>query len=158
MKITALSLWEPWASAMRYGLKRIETRSWHPPLSVIGKPLLICGAKRWTVEQNGFLMGVSREMIQAMQRDSNGVTKFSGTRLTREFMLLGYAACVVKVVSVRETRLLRSEVNSMEAVFGDYSDGRYGWMPIPVNTNFVPFPVIGKQGLFQVELPEGIAA
>ncbi|NLE60710.1 MAG: ASCH domain-containing protein, partial [Planctomycetes bacterium] len=48
----ALSLWEPWASLMRCGAKTIETRSWYT--SYRG-PLLICGAKRWSDEQDAIL-------------------------------------------------------------------------------------------------------
>ena len=41
--MTAISIWEPWATAMLLGLKRIETRSW--PTSHKGD-LLICASKR----------------------------------------------------------------------------------------------------------------
>ena len=39
---TALSLWQPWASAIALGLKKIETRSWYTPYR---GPLLIHAAK-----------------------------------------------------------------------------------------------------------------
>lgn len=41
----ALSLWQPWATLMAYGLKRVETRSW--AIRHRG-PLLIHAAKKWT--------------------------------------------------------------------------------------------------------------
>jgi len=47
-RVKAISVWEPWASWMRAGLKRNETRDW--PMSYRG-PLLIYAAKCWTRDQ-----------------------------------------------------------------------------------------------------------
>lgn len=41
----ALTLWEPWASAIAYGRKRIENRSWAPPSTVQGKRIAIHAGK-----------------------------------------------------------------------------------------------------------------
>ena len=41
--VTAISLWEPWASLMATGAKTIETRGW---ATRHRGPLLICAAKR----------------------------------------------------------------------------------------------------------------
>ena len=37
----ALTLHQPWASLIACGAKRIETRSWPPPKSLIGKRIAI---------------------------------------------------------------------------------------------------------------------
>lgn len=47
----AISLWQPWASAIALGSKRIETRSWST--SYRG-PLAIHAAKSWTNVQKLF--------------------------------------------------------------------------------------------------------
>lgn len=39
--------------------------------------------------------------------------------------------------------------------FGDFSPGRYAWKLENVRT-IEPFPVKGCQGLFEVEVPEGL--
>ena len=44
----ALSLWQPWASGIALGAKRIETRSWSTPYRV---PIAIHAAKKWGGEQ-----------------------------------------------------------------------------------------------------------
>lgn len=41
-----LSLDEPYATLVRLGLKRIETRSWRPPENLIGEQLAIASTKR----------------------------------------------------------------------------------------------------------------
>lgn len=43
MKIKALSLWQPWASLIAIGAKKIETRGWSTKYR---GPLVICSAKR----------------------------------------------------------------------------------------------------------------
>jgi len=43
----ALTLRQPWASLVSLGVKTIETRSWEPPASAIGRPLAIhAGARK----------------------------------------------------------------------------------------------------------------
>ena len=45
MQMHALSLWQPWASAMGRG-KTIETRSWPAPADLIGRRVAFHAAKR----------------------------------------------------------------------------------------------------------------
>src|SRR5579885_2158306 len=42
----ALSLWQPWASLMADGRKKIETRHWRPPAWLLGQPLAIHATMR----------------------------------------------------------------------------------------------------------------
>jgi hypothetical protein len=48
----AISLWQPWASLIPLGAKKIETRSWSTKYR---GPLLIHAAKRWTLDQEVLL-------------------------------------------------------------------------------------------------------
>lgn len=144
MIIKAISLWEPWASLMRCGAKTIETRSWY---TAYRGPLLICGAKRWGLEQNLFLY-------------SRGVQRALGWNEPRHFitaqeMLSGKAACVVDLVDCRPTEsfALRRHQRWPELHFGNFDPGRYGWVTKNRRT-FEPFPVVGRQGLFNVEVPD----
>jgi len=41
MPTHALTLWQPWASAIVHGPKRVENRSWSPPGNVIGRRIWI---------------------------------------------------------------------------------------------------------------------
>lgn len=43
----ALTLWEPWCSAIVFGSKRIENRTWVPPLEMIGKRIWLHAGKTW---------------------------------------------------------------------------------------------------------------
>jgi hypothetical protein len=141
--INAISLWEPWATAMRLGLKTVETRGWPPPARCVTRPLLICGAKRWKQDQNSFLWDPRVRMAVKMAAGKFPVD-----------MLLGMAACIVTLGIPCVTSVLRQRVGAVERMWGDYSNGRWGWQTSRLINDFKPFPVKGKQGIFQVEIPD----
>lgn len=158
MIVKALSLWEPWASAMRYGWKRIETRSWWTGYQ---GPLLICASKRWTRETREdaeFIFDVAERRL--------------GKKVTRE-VHPGKAVALVRLMDCVETisfdapnpkHRIRpfyhpgAPQGSLERDLGNYDPGRYGWITAPICLDFEPFPVRGAQGLFEVELPPELAA
>lgn len=43
----ALTLWQPWASSIVYGPKRIENRPWKPPEDLMGERFLIHAGLKW---------------------------------------------------------------------------------------------------------------
>ena len=43
----ALTLWQPWASVVALGIKKIENRRWKPPASVIGRRIAIHAGKTY---------------------------------------------------------------------------------------------------------------
>jgi len=46
----AISLWQPWATLISIGAKRIETRSWE---TLYRGSIVIHAAKRWSKDQRG---------------------------------------------------------------------------------------------------------
>jgi len=138
MIIKAISLWEPWATLMRIGAKTIETRSWSTNYR---GPLLICASKK---QDKGSL----RLIYEPAFKRALGLIGPP----SRGFFHFGKAVCIVDLV-----QCLRTEdvglVAMPERDFGDYSFGRFAW--ITKNRRLIePFPVKGRQGLFNVELPE----
>ena len=47
----AISLWQPWATAIAVGVKQIETRHWKTDYR---GPIAIHAAKRWTRDEREF--------------------------------------------------------------------------------------------------------
>lgn len=140
--IRAISLWEPWASLMRCGAKTIETRSWAAPRQYWGQPLLICGSKRWSRDQELCLRDprVRRALRGAGPDD----------------LCMGRAAAIVDLVECRSTNdPAPCGVSEDELAFGDFSADRFGWRTANLRADFEPFPVTGRQGLFRVQLPAG---
>lgn len=129
----AISLWQPWATAMALGLKRIETRAWRPGATVkVPFELAIHAAKRWTKAEQSFYSDM-REVCPTLPDD----------------VPLGKIVAVCTV-----TGLLRTEqvtgLSDLEFNWGNYADGRWAWVTENVRPLREPIPWKGKQGFFDV--------
>lgn len=128
-----LSLWQPWASAIALGRKRIETRHWSTRYR---GPLLIHAAKRWTAEE--------REFVADMIDDGF---------LPPDFVLpppLGALVAVSRLVDVRPTEQAVRTLAADERVWGNYAEGRFAWILDDVVALPEPIALKGAQGLFDV--------
>ena len=141
VKIKALSLWQPWASLIAVGAKKYETRSWST--SYRG-PLLICAAKK--IIKLPFVG--SWEFRQAARK----ALKIEGGQSFPQNHH-GMAIAIVDLTNCIRTEMFKRghEEFLREAVLGDFSSGRYAWELENVRA-IKPFPVKGRQGLFEVEI------
>ena len=125
----AISLWQPWASAMILNFKHNETRSWYT--SYRG-PLVIHAAKRadpWpNITVQGFFEGIA----------------FQPTDLPRG-CLLG-----VRLLIDCQKILMHNRPTGSERSFGDYTPYRFMWITEPMVVFKDPIPYRGKQGFFNV--------
>lgn len=139
MKIKVLSLWQPWAEAIRVGAKQIETRHW---LTRYRGWLAIHAAKRKIDKSDAGFVDFAEHWVGDLSQ-----------------LDFGAIICVVKLSDCRPTEALREEVSEDESLWGNYDDGRWGWMldAGPVIDINPAIPVIGHQGLFDWEVPEAIA-
>ncbi len=134
----AISLWQPWASLMAMGLKKIETRHW---ATKHRGPLLIHAAKK----------GVGWP--------SRGIQSAFGPNIPFPKSLpLGKILCKVDLIDCREITK-RNCPKLPESEYGDYTPGRFMWITESLE-NFDPIPFRGNQGFFNVpdniiELPKG---
>jgi hypothetical protein len=110
---------------MALGLKSIETRHWWT--SHRGN-LAIHAAKRWTAEEREFaaLMGLPGELP------------------------LGAIVAVGQLVKIDRTEILRPTLSEQEERWGNYADGRFGWIFANIQALPEPAPFRGAQGLFDV--------
>ncbi|MFA4826593.1 MAG: ASCH domain-containing protein [Methanoregula sp.] len=138
MKIKAISIWQPWASLIAVVAKKFETRSWKTNYR---GPLLICAAKK---PFNSFHF--SATFVDAAQK-------------ALPYPIGGYQIPYGKAVAIADLTACLTTFNyqtdwiGLEATFGDFSLGRYAWKLENVRA-IKPFPVKGRQGLFDVEVPE----
>lgn len=121
----AISLWQPWASAMALGLKSIETRHW---VTSYRGPMAIHAAKRWTAEEREFaaIMGLPAELP------------------------LGAVVAIGQLSQIHHSEHIRDEISEQERAWGNYADGRFGWRFIDVTALPEPIPYRGAQGLFEI--------
>jgi activating signal cointegrator 1 len=126
----AISLWQPWASAMALGWKRNETRSWGTKYR---GPLFIHAAKK--------VVGWPNIDIQAL---------FDDIALVPSDLPSGAILCKVELIDCEQITL-GNRPTGIERLFGDYTPGRYMWITNHLEI-FEPIPCKGKQGIFNVEL------
>jgi hypothetical protein len=125
----AISLWQPYASAIALGLKRIETRHWSTNYR---GPIAIHAAKRWTREQREFC-----------------ATEHSLGRLPNR-LPFGAIVAVAVLEDCVPTWHCKQSVGAVEKIYGDFTDGRYGWQLSHVRALQEPVPFRGAQGFFSV--------
>lgn len=145
--MNVISLWEPWASAVALGTKKIETRGWH---TAYRGPLLIHAAKRRVISE---LMDLLQEEYWLKALEPLGATA------DEIIPKLSFGSIIARVDMVGCTRtedmnwkdfgLYRGRdynQTAMELDLGNYSPGRYGLFlenPIRFST---PIPWKARQG------------
>lgn len=161
----AISLWEPWGTAIARGLKKIETRHWSTDYR---GPLAIHCAKNLTTV-NALWDGADDPektvMLEALER----VGVHSPSDLA--FGCIVAVCMLVKVVPVQclsdrvadpsKPEHLRAFAHlpngflpRLERTFGNYETGRFAWMLDHVRPLATPQTVRGAQGFFTV--PDGL--
>jgi hypothetical protein len=151
-EIPAVTLWQPWASAIAARLKRIETRSWAPPAWLIGKRMAIHAAKK-PVSRSA--MGFS-EHWERDAMDSLGVWLW-------DRLPLGAVVCTVKLARAQRVERVADGFAYFDGPgsrvmvdrWGDFSVGRWLWFLEDIEALEKPFKCKGGQGIWRCELPEG---
>ena len=134
----ALSLWQPWASAMALGLKRNETRGWST--SYRG-PLAIHAAKRWTRAEQVFLADAPSEFTCPEMREIYELPLGDIVGVCELYDCIGTDDALNE-----EDQLL----SSREEFWGNYGVGRFAWLTRNMVRLPVPIPYCGAQGLFEI--------
>lgn len=142
MIVKAISLWEPWAWLVFAMLKGYETRHWPTPYRGL---LAIHAAKKWTSDE--------KDTWRAIRERFGGLP---GMSIAPETPPLGALLCVVKLVDVQPTWVVRTQIQPPERAFGNYEHGRYAWKLEMVKKFDEPITWKGAQGFFNVTLPEGM--
>ena len=128
----ALSLTQPWATAMALGLKEWETRSWPTGFRGI---VAIHAAK-------GFPSWAKR--FARDERPSYSLMP------SVEEMPLGRIVAVGEIVECRTTESIRSELSALELKWGDYHAGRYAYKFNLLRMIVPPVPAKGALGFWTI--------
>lgn len=131
----AISICQPWASAIFLGYKTIETRSWS---TTYRGPLLIHASKTFTKFAQDFA-AVELAVGRGLERVPFGC-------------LLG----VVELESIGDTEDQNYFISALERRYGDFSWGRKGWQLTNIRQFKEPIGYCGRQGLFNV--PDSVVA
>jgi hypothetical protein len=149
--VKAISLWQPWASAIAAGVKTVETRSW--PTDYRG-PLAIHAAKRFTDDERAFW---SRTVLA---RKDGTLEKFAAIGVDGRVSLpLGAIVATCEIYDCLSTssdsdaeKMGRHPQAENEALWGNYGAGRFAWLLRNVRA-IRPVPCVGRQGFFEWSAP-----
>ena len=148
----AISLWQPWASLVVLGAKKIETRSWYT--SYRG-PLVIKAAKK---KDKDLLTYCSCRL------DFIAALKPLEVQIGKCFENLPFGALLgtVELVDCRRTESFTSQIEVpqgdgnpahwRERDLGNFDPGRFGWVFVNPVMFPEPIPYKGQQGFFEVNL------
>jgi hypothetical protein len=146
MALKCLALYEPYASLIAVGAKTTETRSWGTHHRGW---MAIHASRRWDRD----IAADCRRCIDVLRsagfqaptlaHDVAGHVPFRST--------LG---CVLAVVRLIDCRPMAKAPDPLNAAFGTFGKGRYGWVLRDVNPLPKPVPVKGAMGLWN--LPPGV--
>jgi hypothetical protein len=126
----ALSLTQPWATAVALGIKQWETRSWATGFRGEVAIHAAKGFPRWAKDF-------------ALMEHEEG-------RLPKD-LPLGSIVCVAELVSCRSTEEVDKEIGEIERMYGDYSEGRFAFKLINVRPLAEPVLWRGALGFWAVE-------
>jgi activating signal cointegrator 1 len=152
IKYKVLTLWEPWASLLVFGSKKIETRpkptSWTSEKGVY----LIHSAKKWSKEQNA---------ICRKEPFKTEISNMPACGVIGEEFALGYIIGSIEVIECKPIWEVNSGIaligpdnkdiliTGNELEFGDYREGRYAWICQNPKILETPIPYKNGQGYYQ---------
>lgn len=145
--LRALSLWQPWASALgpRPGQKHLETRSWETRYRGW---LAIHAARRWTAAQWQVL---EEEETGPWLRAALELNGYGGSRAPGSPpppLPFGALVAVAWLAGCLPTDQNRPPVP--ECYLGDYRPGRYIWVFRDIRVLSNPIPARGALGIFRL--------
>jgi hypothetical protein len=161
--MTALSLWQPWATLVAISAKEMETRGrW---LYTHRGELAIHAAKRWTrdlaalCELEPFRSVLTAEALKHWP-DIPGDRAVEGRKALHQYLRhagrpkglpLGSVVARTLLNNVFRTEKVLPLISEQERAFGDYSPGRRAIELGPTVALPSPIPYRGTQGLFRLD-------
>lgn len=153
----ALSLWQPWATAVAGHAKRIETRSWYTEYR---GPLAIHAAKRCVKSELAFYASEDAwvgALASARVKLANGplwdllpfgaivaTCDLIDCRATEHF-------CSIELdAPLKPDPVYGNHLPWTERDMGNFEPGRFGWVLGNVCPLTTPVPFVGRQGFFDV--------
>jgi len=131
-EMKAMTLWQPWATLVAIGAKRIETRSWSTNYR---GPLAIHAA-------------VSKKGHEACLREPVRSTLEAFHYRSCAALPTGKVIAICELIDILPTEDVRDIVENRELAFGDFETGRYAWLLEDVRSLPIAMPATGRQGLW----------
>lgn len=139
----ALTLWQPWASLIALGEKKVETRCWSTKYR--GELAIHAAAQippKW--------LGASREFPEFRRELADVFCVRPQDLAARIDVMLprGSVLCIVGLVDIKTTDEVAETLSEREKIFGNYESGRYAWFFELVEKFETPIPAKGNRLLW----------
>lgn len=133
-----LTVWQPWATLLVAGIKKIETRPEPTSWTNEKGTYLIHAASKWSRMQEKICQ---TEPFRTALGITLGLKKFKDLPL----------GAIIGAVEVEECFEVFTgiEIDEIELLMGDYSNGRYGWLCENPRQLITPIPYKNNQGFYQ---------
>lgn len=162
MILPCLSLWQPWASFLVWGVKGPETRGWSTKYR---GPMLIHAAKRRTQYNEGLYDGVNvfHEGLKAAGKEWRDLpygALIGIGELTTIYHTEDTATAEPHEMEEAQSVLIpmgKFALTPLHQYLGDYSAGRFAWVFENLKPLDEPIPYRGAQGIFKVEISDELA-
>jgi len=138
----AISLWQPWASAIALGIKTVETRSWQ---TWYAGPIAIHAAQKRSPE-------LHRTFEELLEIDEIRFAFEDGLELDYNSLPFGEVIATARLTDCVPAHRI-TNLSDAEVALGDFSQGRFGWMLTDIKRLEITIPARGFQRLFNVEIP-----
>lgn len=147
-----ISLWQPWASLLVHGKKRVETRSW---FTLFRGPLLIHASKKWSMA----VSDLAKTWPFDLKLRDMGAQWFAGKRGRLNLPFGAIVGQVTMTECIRTEDAIKrwsiyedgaAETYAEEIELGDYTAGRFAWLCQDFKAFKNPIPCVGRQGFFDV--------
>lgn len=155
----AISLWQPWASLLVFGLKRFETRAYAFPKALKGQRIIIHAAKKQAEFDPAFVRGTAG-YLRRNGHDASALPfgAIVGTIELRDAFQIGsrIPGTPRDLWTLEEILLRRGRgtvIMSIEHALGDFRVDRWAWECVKPRALSRPIAYSGKQGFFNVEDP-----
>ena len=142
----AITMHEPWATLIVVGKKTIETRSWPPPVYLLGERIAIHAARRKPAQADLWML----DGVQA-QTDLLPLGYVVATALLEDTWRVGHLSyqpgppSVTKAISIDTERWVETDP------YGNFAPGRWLWFLADVEPLMVPRRAIGHQRFWEWE-------
>jgi len=134
-------LTQPWASLVAFGEKTVESRSWPTPyrgLLAVHAGRTVPGWARGLGETEPFASALRRHGVRRVDRLPGGA-------------VVG----LCRLVDCVAAEALRPTLAAEEHAFGDYADGRWGFV-LRDAVALAPIPLRGMLGVFSAEIDDDV--
>lgn len=145
----AISLWQPWASALFTDLKPDETRHWPIPLKLIGEPIAIHASLTDTRETRLAVMDLIFDPVVIKAFRALGIEAYE------DFPRGKVIGWVVFKAPLHTSHMDQWGVGRtpLQYRFGNYNPNRFAWPKQQAELFDKPYPCTGRQGFFDWTRP-----